>query len=152
MQHSVVMLMTVMLDGFVINRIPVRFKQIIGFLAFEMLSMVWVRIHAATGTRRADNSEEGPTIDDDADAMYPTPVNWNTRPITTASTVIGVIFVGSPLIFLFGWLLSIRGHRYLACSQSDELTLLKEDTETILSPVGTEDEEESSKSKIRDLI
>lgn len=125
MQHGVFMVI-IMLDGFVLSRIPVRFKQIIGFLVFEVAFIVWSGIHAASGIGNPNRSDGDPNTDDDS--IYGA-VSWNQRPQAGIIVAIGAVFVGCPLIFLVVWSLSTCGRHYLTYSQEGDQQPDKEDVE-----------------------
>ncbi len=90
------------LDVLGVNRIPIRLKQILFVILFELLYFLWLIIHAVAdiGTPFSD---EDPTTDDDA--IY-SAINWNKRPGIAALVMIGILLLLTPLLFSFLWFLS----------------------------------------------
>ena len=101
MKHGIIALYTT-IDVLMINRIPMRFKQVFFVTLFELIYFLWLMIHAVAniGTPWSDGD---PTTDDDA--MYSS-VNWKKRPGSAVVVVIGATFLLTPVLYLFLWFLS----------------------------------------------
>lgn len=124
MQHGVFMLL-VMVDGYIVNRIPVRFRQLIGFVVVEATYIIWSGIHAATSIGDPTRSDLDPTTDDDA--IYGA-LNWNERPGSTSIAAFGMLLIVTPILFLFVWYVSTFGRRYRSdYSEGDEQQCENED-------------------------
>lgn len=85
----------VLIDGFVLSRIPIRMKQLIFIEVLAILFILWTVIHAYSGIGN-------PYKDDgsrDDDALYES-LRWKTNTSGTAILSVLVVFVLSPLVFL----------------------------------------------------
>jgi hypothetical protein len=116
MQHGGFMLV-VMIDGFLINRIPIRFKQVLGFFVMELLYLIWSGIHAATTIGNPRREDNDPETDDDA--IY-SAVNWSERPVAAVIVALLVLFVGTPIIFMIMWFCSSWRRWYLPNQEEEE--------------------------------
>lgn len=105
MAHGGLMIL-VWIDGFLINRIPIRVKHIFFFYFFAILYGIWSGIHAAVdmGNPRSNKND----LDSDDDAIYST-LNWNERPIATLIVFLLVCLIVIPLLFFFAWSVSAYG-------------------------------------------
>lgn len=94
MTHGGLMIL-VLIDGFVLSRIPIRMKQLIFIEVLAILFILWTVIHAYSGIGN-------PYKDDgsrDDDALYES-LRWKTNTSGTAILSVLVVFVLSPLVFL----------------------------------------------------
>jgi hypothetical protein len=82
-----VFLILLWIDGFLINRIPIRFKQIVFPYIFLIIFLLWSGIHSVTKIGNPNITDKDHTTDDDA--IY-SAVSWNHRPEKAAIT--GVTF------------------------------------------------------------
>ncbi len=89
-----------LLDGFVLSRIPLRLKQFIFFESFSFLYLLWNVVHAISGI---GNPYDGVTQDDDA--IYSS-LDWNTAPAKAIIMSVLVLLVANPIIFGICWWLS----------------------------------------------
>lgn len=95
MLHAVVIVL-LMIDGFILSRIPLRMKQIIPNLIFCFTYILWTVIHSFSGLGN-------PYYDDgtrDNDAIYDS-MAWKENPTTAAIISVAVFFIAYPVVFLF---------------------------------------------------
>jgi hypothetical protein len=97
-------LLLLWIDGFAINRIPIRFKQILWPYLFYILYLLWSVIHSVAKLGNPYRNDNDPTTDDDA--IYSS-VSWNHRPVQIGITCVLLLTVFLPFLFLINWLLSI---------------------------------------------
>jgi len=102
MTHGGVFLFT-LLDGMIINRIPIRLKQFIWYWSYCFVYLVWNVIHGYSPLGNPEKSDGDPDSDDDA--IY-TILSWKNRPKTAAVVSVLVLFVATPLLFHILWLVS----------------------------------------------
>jgi len=100
MVHGVGMVL-IMIDGFVLSRIPLRMKQFILFETFSVLYLLWNAIHSFSGIGNP-YADDGTQNDD---AIYAS-LAWKTDTTGAATLSVGVLFVANPVIFLFCRVLS----------------------------------------------
>ena len=99
MQHGGVAFV-LMIEGFGINQIPLRWKQWLYFgVPFQFLFVVWTMIH--------DYSGIGNPMDRDAETLYPELLDWSDNFVKAFFLSMFVILVLGPILFFFLWLLSI---------------------------------------------
>jgi hypothetical protein len=95
-----------LIDGFVLSRIPLRLKQFIFFESFSFLYLLWNVIHAYSGI---GNPYDGVSQDDDA--IYSS-LDWNTTPTKAIVMSVLVLLVANPIIYGICWgmsrILSLR--------------------------------------------
>jgi hypothetical protein len=106
MQHGGIFLF-VLIDGMLINRTPIRIKQILFVELLYVVYALWTYIHSITSIGNPNlncGSCEGSDTDDDA--IYSS-VNWNKRPIPTLILFAGIFLVITPFLFTLIWLLSL---------------------------------------------
>lgn len=92
-----------LLDGFVMSRIPLHWRQFVLFETFCILYIVWNVAHAFSGI---GNPYDGVTQDDDA--IYPM-LDWKPTQGTYAKSIllaVGFLVVGNPIVFGICWRLS----------------------------------------------
>ena len=112
------LLLIVAIDGYIINRTPIRFKQIFFVYLVSLSYTTWTLIHGLA-------TELGnPTTEGDDDGLYSI-INWCQRPLPTLLIVVSLHCAVIPILFAFTWGLSaaIPG-KYLVEDNSDP-----EDTE-----------------------
>jgi hypothetical protein len=101
----------IMMDGFVINRIPIRLKQIVFVYAYSLAYLVWSLIHFAADIGNPETIDNDPDTNDDA--IYGV-LSWRDSPGGAAILCLILFFVGIPLIFVFVWAVSLWvPHRYV---------------------------------------
>ena len=96
MVHGIAMIL-IMIDGFVLSRIPLRMKQFILFELFTALYFLWNVIHAYSGIGNPYADGDTPTEDDDA--IYGS-IAWKNNTTAAVILVLGVLFAANPIIFM----------------------------------------------------
>jgi len=99
-----------LIDGFIIGKIPVRLKQVVfGILGF-FLYTPWSIIHSLNdiGTSAEDR------LDGDGEPLYAV-LNWQDHPMVATIIVIIVLLFVIPIVFGFVWMLSV----YSFCCKFD---------------------------------
>lgn len=105
------LLILVMVDGFIINRIPIRLKQVVFIYAYSMAYLVWTLIHFAADLGNPEVTDTDPDTNDDA--LYGV-LSWRDNPVGAVILCLILILVGLPLIFILTWALSLWvPHRYI---------------------------------------
>lgn len=94
MSHGGVMILVV-IDGFVLSRVPLRMKQFVFFESFALVYCVWTLIHAYSGMGN-------PYADD---AIYDS-IAWKNNMKPTVILIVVLLLVANPIIFFFCRLLS----------------------------------------------
>lgn len=118
MVHGVLALLTT-IDVLVINRTPVRLKQMVFVMLFECIYMTWSLIHFALDVGRP-YSDNDPSTDDDS--IY-SALNWRKRPVSGAVTSIMIVFVVTPILYLFLWFISLLLKPHYCEDNEDEIVL-----------------------------
>lgn len=90
-----------LIDGFILNRIPLRMKQLIPNLIFCGAYIIWSLIHAYSGMGNPYNNG----VDQDDDGIYSS-IAWRNNPARSGIICGGVFFIGYPVIFMICRLLS----------------------------------------------
>ena len=118
MKHGIVLL-EIWIDGFVINRIPIRLKQVLWvYILGISYYFLWTGIHSVSGVGNPIRNDNNPTTDDDA--IYGS-VNWTKRPAAAAVIAILVLLLGLPLLILTTWFVStLLGRRYIANDDAND--------------------------------
>lgn len=96
MVHGIAMVL-VMIDGFVLSRIPLRMWQFTLFESFAALYFLWNVIHAYSGIGNPYAEGDTPTQDDDA--IYGS-IAWKNNTTAAVILVLGVLFAANPIIFM----------------------------------------------------
>ena len=96
MEHGIAMVL-IMIDGFVLSRIPLRMWQFILFETFVALYLLWNVIHAYSGIGNPYADGDTPTEDDDA--IYGS-IAWKNNTTAAVVLVLGVLFAANPIIFM----------------------------------------------------
>jgi hypothetical protein len=110
------LLLAIALDGHVLNRTPIRVKQIAFVYLIAIAYTIWTLIHGlATNIGNPDHVNTGA----DDDAIYGI-INWSARPLTTFITVAIVYVVVAPLFFAICWGLSIGVPRRYLSKEKEE--------------------------------
>ena len=105
--HGAIMIL-IMLDGFVINRIPIRANHVVGPLLFSFGFIVWSVIE---NVFCRCNPDERDSEDDDANPLYPV-LNWRKDVATAVLYSAVVLFVLVPIFHLLIWRVSYFGRKY----------------------------------------
>ena len=93
MVHGITMVL-IMIDGFVLSRIPLRMWQFILFETFVALYFLWNVIHAYSGIGNPNTP-----IEDD-DAIYVSILAWKNNTTAAVVMLLGVLFAANPIIFM----------------------------------------------------
>jgi hypothetical protein len=102
--HGVLILLA-MVDGFYVNRIPLRWMHYFGVaLPIDLLFTLWSYIHAVLEIGNPDNNDNDPTTNDDA--LYPNVLEWNHDWQTALVWAVAAMFIIGPVVFGLLWLLS----------------------------------------------
>jgi hypothetical protein len=100
--HGLILLVGA-IDGHVINRTPIRFKQVFFVYLVAVSYTTWTLIHGlSTEIGNIDNQD----TNGDDDALYSI-INWSQRPLPTLLTVVILFFVVVPVVFVITWGLSV---------------------------------------------
>jgi hypothetical protein len=99
-----VLLVLVLIDGFLVNRIPLRWMHYFGFiLPIEMLYSVWTYIHYVADIGNPWNND----TDGNDDAIYPEVIRWDDDGWKKALAYsVGLVLVVGPLFFGLLWCIS----------------------------------------------
>ena len=107
-----------LIDGFIINRIPIRLTHYIFVLFFGMLYCIWTVLQGLVF--EIDNPWTSPQ--DDSEALY-TLIDWKNDPTLAIIVGIGVNFVAFPLLTMIFWAISISSvrcpRRYITFLEND---------------------------------
>lgn len=99
----------VILEGFVVNRIPIRFRQVNYPMAVLLLYLIWIVIHDRHS--KIGNPDKSNENESDDDAIYAV-LNWNKRPVETGIISSVTLLVATPLIFFFLVIISLPYRRF----------------------------------------
>jgi hypothetical protein len=105
MSHGVVFVFLV-IDGLVINRIPVRIKHFLFCSLYYLLYTLWSYIHSLTGIENPDKDSG----DADTTSIYAS-LDWDGNPTGTLVTVVMAFVVASPILFMLLWFLALYNPR-----------------------------------------
>lgn len=94
------------LEGFVINRIPIRNKHMFWVMLWGFLFIAWTLIFTVTGI---DNPYKG---DDESQALYKI-LDWETKPALAAGVAAGVVLVAIPVLHILFWTLLLCRRAYV---------------------------------------
>ena len=111
MKHGGFMVL-VLLEGLVLNSIPLRVKHIAFPTLVAILYCIWTLLHAFFDIGNPLESDNDAATDDDA--IYGV-VNWRKRPELSAGVAIIATFVVQPILFLTLWTAAkdLRRYRYV---------------------------------------
>jgi hypothetical protein len=95
-----------LVDGLLLNRIPIRFMYWIGILVpFDLIFITWSIIHdLGTNLGNPDNNDTDILTNDDA--LYKGVLEWDTKPATAVKWTIICVFVLGPILFVLLWTVS----------------------------------------------
>jgi hypothetical protein len=143
MSHGIVLLL-VIIDGLVINRIPIRIKHFWFCSLYYLLYIVWSIIHSFTGIENPDtasdsssssnsntNTNTNTNANDDADADVTTSIyaalDWDGDDVAgTIITVVLALGVASPILFLLLWFLALYNPRTCRFDGSNRKCIIKD--------------------------
>lgn len=103
--HGVIFLAT-FLDGFLINRTPIRMKHMFWVMLWGILFIIWTIIFTVAGIDNPDKD------DDKSQALYNI-LDWETKPAMSAGVSVGVVFVAFPVVHTLFWTLLLCRRVYV---------------------------------------
>lgn len=109
-----VMVLLLIVDGVLLNRTPVRFRQCIAVTVYTLTYTLFTVLHGLTNMGNPKRHDNDPETDDDA--LY-TVVSWNHRPVQAIIFSIILVLLGPPLMFTITWSLSAMGN--IGCCRFD---------------------------------
>jgi hypothetical protein len=112
--HGGVMVI-VLFDGLVVNRVPVRLKHAIVTMGFWLLYMTWSILHNTVYQYNPWTANDN-AYDDDA--IYAI-LSWSKEPLSATIKAVGVAFVCVPTFHATIWVLSLISRRYEESMQSE---------------------------------
>ena len=115
MKHGGIMIIC-LVEGLIVNRVPLRIKQLIFPFTIAVLYLIWTLIHdflLRVGNPSVNNT------DGDDDAIYKS-LSWKNRPRTALISSILIIIFLVPILFLSTYLLSIKRRRYVQDEASEQ--------------------------------
>jgi hypothetical protein len=130
--HGGVMVI-VLFDGLVVNRVPVRLKHAIVTMALALLYLTWSILH---NTVYQYNPRTANDINTDDDAIYAV-LSWKKEPLSATIVAVVVVFVCVPIFHVIIWALSLISRRYEESVQLDsneksaDLSLIDRDDEEL---------------------
>jgi len=95
----------VLIDGFIINRTPIRLKHVLLSMGMTLLFILWSVIQALAPV---ENPNKAP---DENESMYKI-LDWQKVPGLSAGVSLGVLFVAVPILHTFFWAISIPLRTY----------------------------------------
>jgi hypothetical protein len=98
-----------LIEGLLINRVPIRIKHYFAVLLFAILYVVWTAIHDIVLTVNPQSGDDKP--------LFPL-LPWEEDVIGAVTVILMVLFVLIPLLHVFVWVLSTLGRRYVTSSSS----------------------------------
>lgn len=101
----------VLLDGFILNTIPIRLRHYLEILVpFAAAYVLWSYIHSLTTIGNPDYNDEDPETNDD---LIYSILDWDNNPKTTVLIIVVLIFVLSPILQILLWMVSGCRRRYV---------------------------------------
>jgi hypothetical protein len=119
MVHGIVMVL-IMIDGFILSRIPLRMKQFALFESFAVAYVLWTVVHAYSGI--GNPYADGETATQNDDAIYDS-LAWKNDTAEAAIVSVIVLIVANPIIFMMCRALSRLLPRQL-CEASHQESLM----------------------------
>jgi hypothetical protein len=98
-----------LVEGLLINRVPIRLKHYFVVLLLAVLYVAWSAIHDVILTVNPARGEDEP--------LYPV-LAWETDMTGAVTISVMVLFVAMPLVQVFVWFLSTLGRRYVISKSS----------------------------------
>jgi hypothetical protein len=94
----------VLIDGLLVNRIPVRLNHIVATWFLAILWMIWSILHDTV-------VKKNPYSDNPDDPLYAI-LKWEEEPLSATVLCVITLLVAIPIIHIFVWYLSLLGRRY----------------------------------------
>lgn len=98
-----------LVEGLVVNRIPLRIQQIVFPMIIAVLYLTWTLIHALL--LNVGNPNVNGTDGDD-DAIYQS-ISWKRRPVAALMIATLTVVVVVPFLFMVTYVLSLPMRRYI---------------------------------------
>ena len=108
MKHGGFMVLVV-LEGLVLNSIPIRAKHIVFPTLAAIMYSIWTFVHAVLDIGNPFGNDDDVATDDDA--IYGV-INWRKRPELSIGVIVIATFVVLPVIFLTLWIAAKDLRRY----------------------------------------
>ena len=108
MKHGGIMIIC-LVEGLVVNRIPLRIQQIVFPMIIAVLYLTWTLIHALL--LNVGNPNVNGTDGDD-DAIYQS-ISWKRRPVAALMIATLTVVVVVPFLFMVTYVLSLPMRRYI---------------------------------------
>jgi hypothetical protein len=102
------LMVVVLFDGLVVNRVPVRLKHTIVTMAFALLYLTWSILHNTVYQYNPHTADDDVADDD---AIYEV-MKWSKEPLSAAIVASVVVFVLLPFFSVIIWALSLISRRY----------------------------------------
>jgi FAR-17a/AIG1-like protein len=131
MSHGVILLLVV-IDGLVINRIPIRIKHFLFCCLYYLFYILWSIVHSFTAIENPDtednsshNAADDTNTDADTTSIYAA-LDWDGDDITTTIiTVVLALGVASPILFMLLWFLALYNPRTCRLNGSNRKCIIK---------------------------
>jgi len=99
------LLLLVLIDAMIVNRVPYRMQHYFGLLAVEVLYIIWTVIHGfATDIGNPNRSDNDPETNDDA--IYANVLEWENDWQKALLYSCMTVFVLGPILYTIMWSLS----------------------------------------------
>ena len=107
------------MDGLILNRTPLRMKQIIFPYLIAAPYAAWSILHGVATDLGNPNRTGGEETEEDDDALYGV-LNWTERPVTAAIVLTILLGAAVPIFFVLFWSISlILPRRYVSNEEQD---------------------------------
>jgi hypothetical protein len=110
MKHGGIMVL-LLIDGLVVNKIPVRAKHIVIAESVSLAYLLWTVVHSKLGIGNVFS--EGEEEDEQNDDVIYSVINWKDSPEQTLIVVVLVVLVVVPMLFIILWAASQCRRRYV---------------------------------------
>jgi len=114
----------ILLEGLVLNSIPIRAKHVLFPTTFAILYLTWTVLHALLGIGNPFREDQDPQTDDDT--IYGA-ISWRQRPQLSAQIAAGTLFLVIPVLFLTLWTTAIGLRRYVDATTTTTTTTTSND-------------------------
>ena len=108
MKHGGFMIL-VLMEGLVLNSVPIRAKHIVFPSAVAILYLIWTVVHDFLDIGNPFRDDSNPATDDDAIYVV---INWRQRPELSARVAAITTFVLIPILFFTLWTAAVGLRRY----------------------------------------
>lgn len=104
-------LLAVLMDGFLVGKIPIRIKHIIIVWFVACLYLIWMGIQELLGLGNGNWAGEDPEDDVNDDVLYEH-VQWKNEPYKSYFYTTVIMFVVVPVLFIITWFMSFVAARF----------------------------------------